>query len=329
MAVIEGLKKAEKGAEILYIGATNGVEKAMVQKAGIEYRGVACGKLRRYFSLQNFTDFLKVPVGIWQAYRILREFKPAVIFSKGGFVSVPVVIAARMLRIRVILHESDLMPGLANRICARFATKICMSFEESKPYFEKWGERVIFTGSPVRKCIFEGDAERGYKFTGFDKHRPILLVMGGSQGAQQINELVRGALDELLKKFQIVHIRGRGNLDISLKRRGYQQYEYLDEPLKDIYAICEMIISRGGANSLFEIALLKKKALIIPLGNATRGEQVENARIFVGKLGWSMLSGEIKTADFLKSVEMAFESEVKGKLEFKNGTGEIVKLILA
>lgn len=314
---------------LLYIGSKDGVEKAMVEKIGIMYRGVSCGKFRRYFSFKNFIDIFKVPIGIFQAQKILREFKPDVVFSKGGFVSVPVVIAAGLLGVPVILHESDVVPGLANRICARYAKKICISFEESKAYLLKYGSRVVLTGNPVRKSILNGDAEVGYKFTGFDKFRPVVLIMGGSQGALQINELVRAGLDELLKKFQIVHVRGRGNLDISLHKNGYAQYEYLDEQLKDIYAMCELIVTRSGANSLAEIALLKKKALIIPLGTAaSRGDQIENAKIFARKFGWGMMTGDILREDFIKAVELAYHNQFNSEEKFVNGVDEIVKLIL-
>lgn len=313
----------------MYVGSKDGVEKAMVEKIGISYRGVSCGKFRRYFSFKNFVDIFKVPVGIFQAQKILREFKPDVVFSKGGFVSVPVVIAAGLMGVPVILHESDAVPGLANRICARYAKKICISFEESKAYLLKYGSRVVFTGNPVRKSILNGDAEAGYKFTGLDKFRPVVLIMGGSQGAMQINDLVRAGLDELLKKFQIVHIRGRGNLDISLHKNGYAQYEYLDEQLKDIYAMCELIVTRGGANSLAEIALLKKKALIIPLGTAaSRGDQIDNSKIFVRKFGWAMLCGDISCEDFIKAVELAYQNQFNNEEKFVNGVDEIVRLIL-
>ncbi len=301
----------------------------MVEKIGIPYRGVSCGKFRRYFSFKNIVDIFKVPIGILQARKILREFKPDVVFSKGGFVSVPVVIAANWLGVPIILHESDAVPGLANRICARYAKKICIRFEETKQYLSQYGSRVVFTGNPVRKSILTGDADSGYKFTGLDKYRPVVLVMGGSQGARQINNLVTAGLDELLKKFQIVHIRGRGNLDISLHKNGYAQYEYLDEQLKDIYAMCELIITRGGANSLAEIALLKKKALIIPLGTeASRGDQIDNSKIFVRKFGWAMLCGDISREDFVKAVELAHQNRFNNEEKFVNGVDEIVKLIL-
>lgn len=301
----------------------------MVEKIGIPYKSVACGKLRRYFSIDNLIDIFKVPVGIFQAWRILRKYKPDVVFSKGGFVSVPVVIAASWIGVRIIIHESDVRPGLANKICSRYADKICVSFEETEKYFKKYTRKIVLTGNPVRKSVLDGNAENGYKFTGLDKHRPIILVMGGSQGAQQINELVKGGMSELLKRFQIVHICGRGNLDMSLHKKGYVQYEFLNEQMKDVYAICELVISRGGANSLAEIAALKKKALVIPLGTmASRGDQIENAEIFARKLGWGVMVGDVQVEDFIKAVEMVNRNKFNVKEKFRNGVYDIVKLIL-
>lgn len=315
--------------EILYIGSKHGIEKKMIEKIGIAYKGVYCGKLRRYFSFQNFVDAFKVPMGILQARRILKRFKPDVVFSKGGFVGLPVVIAASWLGLPIITHESDVLVGLANKIALKRASKICVSFEETKAKIgSEYLEKVVVTGNPVRKSILHGDKERGYKFTGLDKYRPVILVMGGSQGAEQINELVRAGLDDLLKKFQIVHVRGRGNLDISLKRKGYVQYEYLDEEMRDVYAMSEMVISRGGANSLAEIAALKKKTLIIPLGtNVSRGDQIENTKVFARELGWGVLSGEISSDQFVDSVEMSYKNDLAANYDFRNGVDEIVDLI--
>ncbi|MFH1284715.1 MAG: undecaprenyldiphospho-muramoylpentapeptide beta-N-acetylglucosaminyltransferase [Candidatus Peregrinibacteria bacterium] len=329
LSVIEDLRK--KKAELLYIGSMDGVEKKMIEKAGVRYEGVACGKFRRYFSWQNFVDVFKVPAGFFQAKRVLKEFSPDVLFSKGGFVSVPVVLAASRLKIPIIAHESDISPGLANKICFRFAKKICLSFEETRSYIpKKFAKKIVVTGMPIREWIADGERERGYKFTGLNDYRPVIVVMGGSLGARQINELVRASLDELLKRFQVVHIAGKGNLDIGVNKKGYVQYEYLDEQLKDVYAICDMAVTRGGANSLAELAFLKKKALVIPLGGeASRGEQVLNARAFVRRFGWSMISGDITREDFINNVEMAFNNEFNDSEKFKNGTGEIVKLILS
>lgn len=316
--------------EFLYVGSRTGIEKSMALKAGIPYVGISCGKMRRYFSWQNFVDFFKVPLGFFEAVRALKRLRPDVVFSKGGYVGMPVTLAAAKLKIPVIVHESDVIPGMANRIAFRFADKICVSFEETKKFIpKKYAKKVVVTGNPVRKSLLDGDKDKAYKSTGFDKHRPVILIMGGSQGALQINNLVRSGLEELLKKFQIIHIRGRGNLDISLHKKGYVQYEYVDENLKDFYALSEMVVSRGGANSLSEIAFLKKKALIIPLGTAgSRGDQIENAKVFCRKFGWGMLSGEVKEQEFTEAVALAYKNRA-ADLEFKNGSEEIALCVLS
>lgn len=331
LAVIEDLRKnSVNDKDILYIGSRRGPEKKMVEKVGVNFRSVACGKLRRYFSWQNFLDLFKLPVGVGQAMGILRGFGADIIFSKGGFVSVPVVVAGWLIGVPIILHESDLKPGLANRICARFAQVICVSFEESKEYFKsKAGHKVVFTGNLVRENILKGNAEVGRKFTGLDKHRPVILVIGGSQGAEQINKLIEGSLEELLKRFQIVHVRGRGNLNMALKKPGYVQYEFLDQELADVYALAELVITRGGANSLAELALLKKKALVIPLSaDASRGDQIDNSKFFARKFNWSLLNGKIGHEDFIRAIELAYENEINKDEELENGVEEVVKLIL-
>lgn len=296
----------------------------------IPFQEISVGKLRRYFSWANFADFFRFFGGIFGSYKILGKIKPDVVFSKGGYVGLPVTIAARFKKIPVILHESDAIIGLANRIGFKFAKKICLSFEETKLLVpKKYQRKILVTGSPVRKFIMNGKKEDGYKFTGFDKFRPVILIMGGSQGAAQINELVKESLDELLKKFQVVHLTGKGNLDIGVHKKGYKQYEFLNEDLKNIYAISEMVVTRGGANSLFEIALLRKKALIMPLGQeASRGDQIENAKIFSKELGWGMICGKITSSQFISAITLAFENEVNKSKKFKNGTAEITNLIL-
>jgi len=196
-AVIEGLRRKCQNLDFLYIGSKGGVEKEMAEEFGLKYVGVSCGKLRRYFSWENFKDALKIPVGLIQALMVLKKFKPEVIFSKGGYVSVPVVLAGWILRIPTVCHESDLRPGLANRICFRFAKKICVSFEESLEFVDK--KRAVYTGNPVRAEILRGSEKKGWEITGFDGANPVILVMGGSQGARQVNKLVEGSLELLLR----------------------------------------------------------------------------------------------------------------------------------
>lgn len=282
IAIIEELKTKSPQTELLYIGSANGPEKAMVENAGVAFQSVSCGKLRRYLSFENIKDFFRIPKGIFQSRRILKKFHPDKVFSKGGFVSVPVVIAAWMLKIPVIMHESDLSPGLANKICALFANKICVSFSESKKYFKK--KNVIVTGNPVRKWLFFGSKEKGFELTSFDSRKPVVLVMGGSLGAKEINDLLFSHLPGLLKYCQVVHITGKGKGDIKTVRnklKGYKQFEYLDQDLAHIYAISDLVVCRAGANTLAEISALKLPCILIPLSlKASRGDQIQNAKFF-------------------------------------------------
>jgi len=303
----------------------------MLKDAECDFVAVSTGKFRRYFSMQNFTDIIRIVFGYFGSYKILRKYKPNVVFSKGGFVSVPIVFASKVLGIPIVIHESDVSPGLSNRICFRFATKVCLSFEESKKFLPKGVSRKIFVGSPiVRPEILSGDENLGYKFVKFDRYRPVILVMGGSQGSMQINNLVRISLDELLKKFQIVHVVGGGNIDISLHKKGYTQYEFLNEQLKDVYAMAKLVVTRGGANSLAELAILGKRVVVIPLGGkASRGEQVENARYYANRFAFSVLEGEVDRKNFMDAIVMSLQNADTTRVgKLKNGLKDVVKIIL-
>ena len=296
IALMPALKEA--GYDITYIGSYNGMEKELIEAQNIPYIGISSGKLRRYFDWKNFSDPFKVLKGYGQAISILRKIKPDVVFSKGGFVSVPVVLAAKHCHIPAIIHESDITPGLANKIAIRGAKKVCCNFPETVEKIQ--GNRAIWTGTPIRQELFSGDANRGLSFCGFDSanDKPVLLIIGGSQGSVFINNAVRGSLDELLKDFRIIHLCGKGNLDESLKNReGYAQYEFISKELPDLFAAADIIISRAGANAIFELLALKKPNILIPLGlNASRGDQILNARSFE-KQGFShigMSEEEIK-----------------------------------
>ena len=299
IALMPALKEA--GYEITYIGSKKGMEKGLIEATGTKYYGISSGKLRRYFDWKNFSDPFRVMNGFFEAKRILRKIKPDVIFSKGGFVSVPVVLAAKALHIPAVIHESDMTPGLANRIALRGATTVCCNFPETVEKIQ--GNRAIWTGTPIRQELFSGDASRGLSFCGFDSanDKPVLLIIGGSQGSVFINNAVRGSLDELLKDFRIIHLCGKGNLDESLKNReGYAQYEFISKELPDLFAAADIIISRAGANAIFELLALKKPNILIPLGlNASRGDQILNARSFE-KQGFSkVLEEESVTAELL------------------------------
>ena len=291
IALMDGLK--EKDFSISYIGSYNGIERELIAGCGVEYYPISSGKLRRYFDIKNFTDPFRVLKGYAQAKRLLKMLKADIIFSKGGFVSVPVVLAAKSLQIPVIIHESDMTPGLANRIAMRGATKICCNFPETLSYLPK--DKAVLTGSPIRRELLSGDAKKALSFLGFSEEKPVILVMGGSIGSVFINNAVRGALDTLLESFQIIHLCGKGNLDPAYDNRaGYRQFEYISKELPDLFAAAALVISRAGANSICELLALRKPNILIPLSlNASRGDQILNARSFE-KQGFSYVMEEEK-----------------------------------
>ncbi|MDO5383040.1 MAG: undecaprenyldiphospho-muramoylpentapeptide beta-N-acetylglucosaminyltransferase [Eubacteriales bacterium] len=278
IALLPSLKEA--GYEIFYIGSYTGIEKTLIEDLGIPYYGISSGKLRRYKSLKNLTDPFRVLRGLSQAKKLMKQIKPDVVFSKGGFVSVPVVLAAASKKIPVIIHESDMTPGLANKIAMRKATKICCNFPETMKYLPE--EKAVLTGSPIRQELLSGNKLAGLELCNFTIEKPIILVVGGSTGAVRVNEAVRKILPELLKKFQVVHLCGKGKTDESLNNiSGYIQFEYISDEMRDLFAISDIVISRAGANAICELLALKKPNLLIPLSaNASRGDQILNANSF-------------------------------------------------
>ncbi|WP_099305587.1 undecaprenyldiphospho-muramoylpentapeptide beta-N-acetylglucosaminyltransferase [Bacillus sp. Marseille-P3800] len=284
---------------IAYIGSYNGIERELVEKSGITYFGISSGKLRRYFDTKNITDLARISNGLRQARKILKKEKPDVVFSKGGFVTVPVVIAAYSLGIPVHLHESDLTPGLANRIARRFTKTFYTSFAETAKHFPSDATHVV--GSPIRKDLLSGSRTQGLSLTDFVKQKPVMLVMGGSLGAKAINEGIRHSLDELLNTYQIIHICGKGHLDPELNgKRGYKQYEYVHEELPHLMQAADLVVTRGGSNAIFEFLALQIPMLIIPLSRqSSRGDQILNAQTFV-KNGYAhMLEEEVMNDDNL------------------------------
>ena len=271
-------KLRELGYKISYIGSYEGIEKKLIEELGIPYYGISSGKLRRYFDLKNFSDPFRVLKGFSQARKILKELKPDVVFSKGGFVTVPVVIAAKRLKIPALIHESDMTPGLANKLCLSSASRICCNFPETVANLP--ADKAVLTGTPIRQELLSGNAENGCKFCGFTADKPVLMVIGGSLGAASVNDNVRKILPELLKEFQVVHLCGKGKTDKSLNgTAGYVQYEYIQDELPDLFAMADIVISRAGANAICEIRELHN--LLIPLSaKASRGDQILNARSF-------------------------------------------------
>ncbi len=285
IALLKPLK--EKGYDVYYIGSYHGIERSLIEAEGVRYYPISSGKLRRYFDVKNFTDPFRVIKGLFQSVRILRKIKPNVLFSKGGFVSVPVVIAAKMVGVPVVIHESDMTPGLANKIASKYAKKVCCNFPETCKHIT--GGKGIFTGSPVRKELFEGDMQKAKVYCKFTEDKPTLLIMGGSSGAKRINDGVRNILDKLLESFNIIHLCGKGHLDRSLEAKtGYLQKEYVREELKDLLALSDVVISRAGANTIGELLALKKPNILIPLPlSSSRGDQILNANSFE-KQGFSV-----------------------------------------
>ena len=289
IALFPALK--ERGYEIHYIGSLNGIEKTLVTEQGVKYYGIASGKLRRYLSLQNLTDPFRVLKGCAQARKLIREINPDVVFSKGGFVSVPVVLAAKSAKVPAILHESDMTPGLANKLCIPSAVKVCCNFPETMRNLP--ADKAVLTGSPIRRELLKGDPEFAFEFCRFTEKKPTIMAVGGSLGATPLNTALRGILPELLSKFNVIHLCGKGKVDESLAGTpGYVQFEYIESELKDLFALADVIISRAGANAICEILALAKPNLLIPLSAAaSRGDQILNARSFE-RQGFSLVMEE-------------------------------------
>ncbi len=331
LALLPSLRKEE--FEIHYIGSYHGIERRLIEDAGIPYDGISSGKLRRYFDIKNFSDPLRVLKGYGQAKRLMKQYRPDIVFSKGGFVSVPVVLAAKHYKIPVIIHESDMTPGLANKICIPAAQKVCCNFPETLNYLPK--DKAVLSGSPIREELLTGDRLSGLQYAGLSANRPVILVIGGSLGSVTVNHAVRSILPKLLPQFQIIHICGKGNLDESLiGTSGYVQYEYVDKPLRHLFAAADLIISRAGANSICEILALRKPNILIPLSAAaSRGDQILNANSFA-KQGFStVLEEEVLTSETLyQAVSETYKNrisfiEAMEKSTLNNAVETIMNLI--
>ena len=321
IALIARLK--EEGYKISYIGSYTGIEKTLIEEQGIPYYGISSGKLRRYFDLKNFTDPFRVLKGFGEARKLLKKLQPDIVFSKGGFVSVPVVVAAGRLKIPTIIHESDMTPGLANKLCIPSAVKVCCNFPETKSHLPE-GKAVV-TGTPIRQELLSGDPQKGRDFTGFTSDKPVILIIGGSLGAQAVNTAVRNILPQLLPEFQVVHLCGKGKKDESLTGlTDYVQYEYIEKELADLFAMADIVISRAGANAICELQALKKPNLLIPLSaSASRGDQILNARSFE-KQGFSMVLEEEEITDqvLLDAVKKLFENRDTYRRAMENAPGQ-------
>ena len=331
IALLPRLK--ELGYEIHYIGSYHGIERKLIEQYQIPYYGISSGKLRRYFDWKNFSDPFKVIKGYSQARSILKKLKPDVLFSKGGFVSVPVVMAAKHRKIPAIIHESDITPGLANKLAIPHAYKVCCNFPETLEYLPS--EKAVLTGSPIRRELLSGNRQNGLSYCHFQSGKPVILIMGGSSGSQFINEMVRSILPELLKTYQVIHLCGKDNLDASYNNMvGYAQLEYANKELSDLFAAADLVISRAGANAICELLALRKPNILIPLSaNASRGDQILNAHSFE-RQGYSMVIEEeaLNPTVLQNAVKNLYENRKQylnsmEKSELLNSVESVVQLI--
>ena len=298
-----------EGYEISYIGSYEGIEKGLIEAQKVPYYGISSGKLRRYFDVKNFTDPARILKGYAEAGKIIKKVKPHVIFSKGGFVTVPVVFAAKRKKVPCVLHESDISPGLANRLCIPSAAAVCANFPETLSHLPE--EKSHLTGSPIRKELFSGNRLKGLDFCGFSTQKPVILVIGGSLGSVRVNEAVREILPQLLEKYQIIHLCGKDKEDESLKgTEGYVQFEYIQKELCDLLDAADIVISRAGANAICELLALHKPNILIPLSlEASRGDQILNANSFE-KQGFSYVIKEedLTSARLSEAIANVFEN---------------------
>lgn len=281
LALIQSFLSA--GWEVLYAGSTNGIERGIIERLQVPYYGIATGKLRRYFSWRTFVEPFAIIRGILQAYQVCRRTKPRVIFSKGGYVAFPIVLGAWLNRIPVVVHESDLTPGLANKLSFPFANKIFVTYEEGRKNLP--ANKTLVTGNPIRESLLNGSKTKGLEFCQFTKDRPVLLILGGGQGSAIINQTIQSILPTLLEVFQVIHLCGKGKLNLNWQDDPrYRQFEYINDELADLFACSDLVVSRAGANSLYELLRLKKPHILIPLSRrASRGDQIINAKYFADR----------------------------------------------
>lgn len=309
LAILDELRA--RGSQLLYIGSYTGIERTLASEAGLDYKPISTGKLRRHLSFKNFLDLFRVLLGFIQSLIVLIKFKPDFIFSKGGFVSVPVCLAAYCLRIPICTHESDMTPGLATKIISRIARKVLCNFEPSLKFLPK--SKTICIGLPLREQLFKGNRDAGYIFANFDKAdpRPLILVIGGSSGAQFINELIENSLESLLAQYKIVHIVGPKNQASQIyPQKNYLRLPYVKEELADLFAASDVVISRAGATTICELAALQKPMILIPLERGSRGDQILNAKYFEEKgLAINLPETKLSTA----ALEVALSAALHGK----------------
>ncbi|WP_372997683.1 undecaprenyldiphospho-muramoylpentapeptide beta-N-acetylglucosaminyltransferase [Lutispora sp.] len=317
-----------------YVGSYDGIEKQLILKMNdVIYNSISTGKLRRYFDVENIKDVKRTLTGVLQAYKLIKAKKPNVIFAKGGFVSFPVVIGAWLNKVPVILHESDVTPGLANKLCMPFVSFVCITFNETKKYIRS--TKTVYLGPIIRKSLNKGNPERGYSLCRFKRTKPVLLIMGGSLGAKKINTEVRACLNTLLKHFNIVHICGKGQLVETIIKDGYAQFEYVDTELADIMAISDIVLSRAGSNSIHEFLFFQKPMILVPLPKgSSRGEQITNAELFK-KNGYCevIYDNDLTEKTLINTVNKVFNNrfyyiENMKKFRFEDSLDKLFELIV-
>lgn len=331
IALLPRLKELDY--DVQYIGSLDGIEKKLIEELSIPYYGIASGKLRRYFDPKNFSDPFKVIKGYFQARKLLKSLKPDVVFSKGGFVAAPVVLAAKHRHIPVIIHESDMTPGLANKLSIPSANKICCNFPETLSHLPEG--KAFLTGSPIRQELLSGNKLAALKFCGFTANKPVLLIIGGSLGSAAVNTAIRNILPQLLKTFQVIHLCGKDKIDESLiKTEGYVQFEYIKQELADLFALADVVVSRAGANAICELLALRKPNLLIPLSAAaSRGDQILNAASFKRQGFSEVLEEETLSSEaLLRTIQTLYESRhtyiaAMEKSQQNDAIGKIVSLI--
>ena len=314
LAVVDELRK-KTALNIVWIGSSRGMDRELVENHHVTFYGISTGKLRRYFSLSNLADMFRIVGGVFSSFFLLLKLKPVLVFSKGGFVSVPPCFAAKILRIPVITHECDFSPGLATRINARSASTILVSYEETRSAFpEKLRNRITVTGNPVRPVFYSASSEKGRSFLGCAENDiPILFVQGGSLGARQVNDMVAGCLDKLCSRFIVVHQTGAQNADQMtlpenpLTRERYKPFTFIRSEMPDVLAAASVVVARSGANTVWECAASGKPMILVPLEKgSSRGDQVENAAYFVSRGAAIMLTGTDATAEKLAETVLTF-----------------------
>lgn len=331
IALFKSIQK--QNYEIYYVGSAKGIEKNLIEKEGIPFYQINSGKLRRYLDLKNLIDAFKVIKGFGDALLLLRKLKPNLVFSKGGFVTAPVVWAAYLCRVPIVIHESDFTPGLSNKLSAPFATKICYTFPETKKYLSN--NKSVLTGIPVREILSQGNKKKGLDLCSFDENKPVIMVIGGSQGSRSINDLIRRSLNTLLSKYQICHICGKSGIDEKLNDlKGYKQFTYVNDEQSHLLKSADLVISRAGATTIFELLELKKPNLLIPLPeHASRGDQVLNAKSFENQ-GFSivMQENDITIEKFIEQIDYLYKNrkiyiQAMYNSKCKNSISEIVNII--